>query len=611
MKHSPNFIFDTLKDASRAVLSPALRDLHAEGTSDVRAREAIRHEQIGEVTRSIPLLLLFHICTALILTIRLSSRTGDYNSLLMFFLTLLPAGLLGGAWLYHDRTPHKNDTLVFRLIEAGGVFMGVIWTMPSALLMAQASGTERMVILGLVLTITSIGAISLARIPTAAILFTSFAISALSYSMVIYGGTDAVIGSALTITYGLVLTSIILAAHHDFLRRARSDFDVKNQQEVIALLLNDFERGTHDWLWETDPEGRLAYFSPRLGEHLGLAAEQIVGRTMMDLVQATPETPGWPELMADLAARQTIEGRIIDAHLRGQTAHWEITARPLFKEDGAFHGYRGVGRDVTQKWEAEQALREAKQAAETASSAKSQFLAVMSHELRTPINAIVGFSEMLGSAHGDNLSPETRQDYLNTIMESTRHLQSLINDLLDITRMEKGTLQLVEQDLDAAELVEVAARMCRSQAEGADVTVVARTVDNIGITGDVTRLKQVFLNLLTNAIKFTPAGGIVNVDMERTAQGQLVLAVRDAGIGISAADIERVFDPFYQAENSSSRRYGGMGLGLAIARKIARLHGGDVTLASEPGAGTTASLILPGSRIHWPQSKPGLRRNVA
>ena len=604
MKHSPNFIFDTLKDVSRAVLTPALRDLHAEGTSDVRAREAIRHEQIGEVTRSIPLFLLFHICTALILTSRLSDRTGEYSSILGFFLTLLPAGLLGAAWLYHDRSPHRNDLLVFRMIEAGGVFMGVIWTMPSALLMSAATGTERMIILGLILTITSIGAISLARIPTAAILFAAFSISSLSYSMLLYGGNDAVIGAALTITYGLVLTSITLAAHHDFLRRARADFEVKNQQEVIALLLNDFERGTHDWLWETDAHDRLAYFSPRLGEHLGLAAEQIVGRSFMELLQARPDTPGWRELLADMAARQTIEGRIIDAQLRGLTAHWEITARPLFKEDGAFHGYRGVGRDVTQKWDAELALREAKQAAEAASSAKSQFLAVMSHELRTPINAIVGFSEMLGGVHGDNLTPEARQDYLNTIMESTRHLQSLINDLLDITRMEKGTLQLVEQELDAAELVEVAARMCRSQAESADVTVVARTAENIGITGDVTRLKQVFLNLLTNAIKFTPAGGIVNIDMEKGALGQLVLAVRDAGIGISTADIERVFDPFFQAENSASRRYGGMGLGLAIARKIARLHGGDVTLASEPGAGTTACLILPASRIHWPQRQP-------
>ena len=135
-------------------------------------------------------------------------------------------------------------------------------------------------------------------------------------------------------------------------------------------------------------------------------------------------------------------------------------------------------------------------------------------------------------------------------------------------------------------------------------------MDNIGITGDVTRLKQVFLNLLTNAIKFTPAGGIVNVDMERSPQGQLILAVRDAGIGIAQSDIERVFDPFFQAENSSSRRYGGMGLGLAIARKIARLHGGDVTLASEPGAGTTASLILPASRIHWPQRQTGQRRRA-
>jgi signal transduction histidine kinase len=182
-------------------------------------------------------------------------------------------------------------------------------------------------------------------------------------------------------------------------------------------------------------------------------------------------------------------------------------------------------------------------------------------------------------------------------------LQSLINDVLDTTRIEKGTFRLNEQDVDAAEVVEIAAKMCRDQADKAGVTVVVRVFDDVRVMGDQGRLKQILLNLMSNAIKFSPSGSVVNAEFSRGQANEFIFSVKDAGIGIKAEDVERVFEPFVQADEGLTRRFGGLGLGLALARKIARLHGGDVSLQSEPGAGTIAKLTLPPSRVVWPGRK--------
>jgi signal transduction histidine kinase len=167
-------------------------------------------------------------------------------------------------------------------------------------------------------------------------------------------------------------------------------------------------------------------------------------------------------------------------------------------------------------------------------------------------------------------------------------------------------MRLVEQEADAGELTEVAVKMCRDAAEKADVTIVARIVDGVELAGDITRIKQVLINLITNAVKFSAPGGVVNVVFEATAGGGLSIAVRDGGIGIRKDDLQRIFEPFVQADSGTSRRFGGIGLGLAIARKIAMLHGGNVTLESELGVGTTARLVLPAARIAWPAAQPAV-----
>ena len=250
-------------------------------------------------------------------------------------------------------------------------------------------------------------------------------------------------------------------------------------------------------------------------------------------------------------------------------------------------------------------------AIETASLAKSNFLAVMSHELRTPINAIVGYSEILAAPQSEELSVESRTSYLKTIVENANQLQSMINDILDLTRFERGTFKLVEQKNDAAEIVEAALKFCRANAEHHSVSIVAQLIEDVNVRGDLARLKQVIQNLLKNAIKFSPKGSVVNIDMHRAKGNDFVLSIRDAGIGISTEDSQRVFESFVQLEEGAARRFGGMGLGLAIARSIARLHGGDVTLNGNIGIGTEVQLTLPESRIEWSGHKSNKKVQVA
>ncbi len=222
----------------------------------------------------------------------------------------------------------------------------------------------------------------------------------------------------------------------------------------------------------------------------------------------------------------------------------------------------------------------------------------MSHELRTPLNAIVGFSQILANEkEGPHANPNYAE-YASSIHQSGCHLATLINDILDISRFERGNISLVEQEIDLVELIDVCLRMCRQAAADSQVTLVqARAFAQLEVKGDLTRLRQILINLVTNAIKFSPCGGSVNVSLDRFTDGRIAISVTDNGIGIDPVKLERIFEPFAQVDGGISRRFGGLGLGLAIARRLARLHGGDIVIASRLNAGTVARLVLPASRI--------------
>lgn len=225
--------------------------------------------------------------------------------------------------------------------------------------------------------------------------------------------------------------------------------------------------------------------------------------------------------------------------------------------------------------------------------------AAASHELRTPINAIVGFSELMRDSERNNTGRKAREEYAATILENAALLQQRLGAVLDANRLESGAMQLSEQDCDLAEIIEAVTRARHDAAGARGVTIIARVADGLVCHADGNRLAQALACVVDNAITFSPADGIININMLRGHKGQLVISVTDAGKGIAADDIGSVFTPFRQLDEGPARQHGGLGLGLFIARGILRLHGGDVTLGSSPEKGTEVWLILPAGRINW------------
>ncbi|HLY46908.1 MAG TPA: HAMP domain-containing sensor histidine kinase [Stellaceae bacterium] len=240
---------------------------------------------------------------------------------------------------------------------------------------------------------------------------------------------------------------------------------------------------------------------------------------------------------------------------------------------------------------------EALRQAQAADRAKSQFLATVTHELRTPLNAIIGFSEIIQTA------PRQSADapgYAKYIYESGTQLLGMLNSLLDLSRIEAGKLSLDEQEVALEEVLEAAIRLQRRAAEEKSVTLVCGPVVERVLRLDLGKMTQVFGNLLSNAIKFTPEDGTVEIATALTAAGDVSIVINDTGQGIPQEDLERVLQPFGQIEDHLTRQNGGIGLGLPIARALVRMHGGELTLASQLGVGTTVEIRLPAERVKPP-----------
>ena len=279
--------------------------------------------------------------------------------------------------------------------------------------------------------------------------------------------------------------------------------------------------------------------------------------------------------------------------------HWESASiAPVRDEEGAVTHFVAVKEDITRRKLAEIELMAAKERAEAANIAKSRFLATVSHELRTPLNAILGFSEVIKEGGTEPAMVERYADYARHIHTNGTHLLDLINDLLDLAKIEAGKFELHETFFDIEEVVAEAMEMLRSRAEAGRLLVSVDIAPNLPLLrGDDRAARHILINLLSNAVKFTPEGGTVTVTAGLDDHGLPAIAVADTGIGIAPEDIPKVLEPFGQVDTALSRRHDGTGLGLPLCRHLIELHGGHLDIASSVGVGTTVTVRFPRDRI--------------
>jgi PAS domain S-box-containing protein len=257
----------------------------------------------------------------------------------------------------------------------------------------------------------------------------------------------------------------------------------------------------------------------------------------------------------------------------------------------------GIRTDITDLKHREEALFAAKETAEIASRSKSEFLANISHELRTPLNAIIGFSEIMREQLFGPLGSPQYLEYTGDVLDSAHHLLDVINDILDIAKAEAGKLELAEDVVDIATIVSAATRLVQERAQRNQVALLTDLPALPPLHADERKLKQILINLLTNAIKFTPPEGSVTVAARRAEGGELLLTVADTGIGIAEADIATALAPFGQVDSKLNRKYEGTGLGLPLCNAMVKLHGGELMVESVVGKGTTVTIRLPASRV--------------
>lgn len=270
-----------------------------------------------------------------------------------------------------------------------------------------------------------------------------------------------------------------------------------------------------------------------------------------------------------------------------------------------------LGLEIDEHKKTEQKLLREKAISETANRSKSDFMSNMSHELRTPLNAIIGFSDAMRQEIFGPISPEKYKSYPNDIYESGMHLMDLINDVLDIAKIEAGKLELYEEEVSITRIMESVRRMICGKADEKKVDLAVKVEGGLPpLRADERKLKQILLNITSNAVKFTPSGGTVYLSAGRKKDGNLELIVKDTGIGISKEDIARVFQPFFQVDSKITRAYEGTGLGLAITEGLVEVHGGSMTIDSKEGEGTSVIITLPAERqvVGSPQDKISIKR---
>jgi len=395
-------------------------------------------------------------------------------------------------------------------------------------------------------------------------------------------------------TMGVGLTVLFILAFIVFRQRTYAE-----TTEQKLRLLSTALKTSANMVLITDINAKIVWVNDAFCTQFGYDFSEVAGQNPRILNSGMMTPAVYEELWSTILNGKMWNGEFINRRKDGTLVIVNQTISPITDADGQVTHFIGIHDDITENKEKEIELREAKISAEASNKVKTQFLANMSHELRTPLNAVLGFTDMMRMETFGPLGHKKYDEYANDIHSSASHLLTLISDILDVSKIEAGKMNLTDDHIQLDELAESCRILLSLRSLEKKISLVVSIPENMPILiADEVRIKQIVLNLLTNSIKFTPPEGHVTLTLNLTNQGGIKISVKDDGVGIAPGDLAKILEPFGQANDTSSLSCEGVGLGLYLVKIFAEMHGGHIDVVSDLGIGTLVSVTFPPERCH-------------